>query len=955
METDNYNFSGYIEFSNEGGKDVNLKGYTLVHYKKGSNKYTEKWSCEFVSDFTVSANKYTLLWADETENKNHIPFKLDADGGYLLLKKGATLVDSLAYGKQMPHISFGCYGDIYGYMLPTPGKKNTVAYEKATRCQAPIFSEKGGLKNRKFEITLNCPTKGATIYYTLDGSEPDTSSDVFSDAIPIRKNTNVRAIAFAEGLLPSTIETNSYVYQESEHATCGNMNLPIVSITTDRRYLYDDSIGMCVVGKNGIPGEKRCISSKANYNRDWKRPVNFEFFVDGEQVLSQEVEAAVEGGCSRSNSVKSFSIKASKKTGNNELGYHFFQAKPNLTHQTVHIRNGGTANTNVKFRDGLMQTLAIPMNIDYQAYQPIVYYINGRYTGLQALMERANTDYLKANYGLDEDEIDLINISDVTGPKATKGSLDAYNELVSFLEKEDSKTNAFYEGACRRMDMDEYIDYQIFEQFVVNVDWPGNNAKLWREKKAGSRFRWIAFDMDYGLGIQNGTTYAVSDINYIQWCRGEGKTSWANGEPWMVTIFKNLSNNQQFNKKFTTKYLIHLSTTFSEERIDAVIDSVTSLVEHEYCVDMRASAKEDAEHMRQFAFERRPNILKHLQEFMGTDAAVDFELKSNVAGAHLTINQETVDGFKGKYLSGYTTEFKAYPPVGYKFDHWEIVGKFDATDITDNCTSNLPGELIGKLKDSCVITAIFSKADGNITLAINELCASSNEASGNADDYGNFPDWIEVYNYGNEPIDLAGFYFSNKKSDLKISPIAYGSEKTQIKSKEHKIIWANSTPVDGALYLNFNMNVDKPKTIYLSDANGNLISQGTYDTHEVNESYGYEKDNSGDWVKFKVCEIQTATPGKENGSIECGGGNNSENIASANTVSMHPNPAVYEIEITSKSAIQGIDIYDMEGRQLQHVAPNNTKCTIDVKDICSGVYVVKIASEEGVCIKKLLK
>lgn len=141
METDNYNFSGYIEFSNEGGKDVNLKGYTLVHYKKGSNKHTEKWSWEFVSDFTVSANKYTLLWADETEDKNHIQFKLDADGGYLLLKKGATLVDSLAYGKQMPHISFGCYGDIYGYMLPTPGKRTLLPMRKPQDAR-PLYSAK---------------------------------------------------------------------------------------------------------------------------------------------------------------------------------------------------------------------------------------------------------------------------------------------------------------------------------------------------------------------------------------------------------------------------------------------------------------------------------------------------------------------------------------------------------------------------------------------------------------------------------------------------------------------------------------------------------------------------------------------------------------------------------------------------------------------------------------------
>lgn len=955
METDNYNFSGYIEFSNEGGNDVNLKGYTLVHYKKGTNKTTEKWSWKINSDFKVRANSFSLLWTDETELQNHVPYKLDADGGYLLLKKDAALIDSFAYGKQGPHISFGLKGGVAGYMIPSPGAENFSAFVKNVRCQAPVFSEKGGLKNKKFEISLSCPTSGATIYYTTDGSEPNTNSTVYASAIPIRKNTNVRAVAYADGLLPSVIETNSYVYQESEHATCGNMNLPIVSITVDRRFLYDDSIGMYVVGKNGIPGEKRCISTKANYNRDWKRPVNFEFFVNGDQVLSQEVEAAVEGGCSRGNSVKSLSIKASKKTGSNELGYHFFQIKPDMTHQTVYVRNGGTANTYVKFRDGLMHTLAIPMNIDYQAYQPVVYFINGRYTGLQALMERANADYLKANYGLDEEEVDLVNISDVTGPVASKGSLDAYNELVAFLESGDNKTEEFYNEACKRIDMDEYIDYQILEQFIVNVDWPGNNAKLWRERKDGSRFRWIAFDLDYGLGIQNGSSDAVSDKNYIRWCRGEGKTSWANGEPWMVTIFKNLSDNPLFNKKFTTKYLIHLSATFSEERINAVVDSVASLVEHEYCVDMRASSKEDAEHMRVFALERRPNILTQLQEFMGTGDAVDFELKSNVDGARFSINGESVSGFKGKFLSGFSSEFRAYPPVGYKFDHWEVKGAFDTESVVENCVSNLPGELNGKLTGACSIVAVFSKSESSNSLIINELCASSNQQSGNEDDYGKYPDWIEVYNSGNEPVDLAGCYFSNKKGNLKLCQIAYGSANTLVNAKEHKIIWANSNPLDGPLYLNFNLNVDKPKTIYLSDPAGNLLSEAKYEMHETNESFGYSSDNSGEWVKFSNCEKVTATPGVENGTIKCSASNTGQVAAMPDAVTLNPNPAVRYIEVAASSTIQEIGIYDVNGRLLQHHAPNSAKYIVDVSGFASGVYVVKLVCEGGVYYKKLLK
>ncbi|MCQ2208396.1 MAG: CotH kinase family protein, partial [Paludibacteraceae bacterium] len=665
MDKDNYNFSGYIEFTNDGGNDVNLKGYTLVHFKKGSSKYSEKWTWKIDTDFIVSKGKFTLLWADETDKTNHAPYKLDTDGGYLLLKKEGAVIDSFAYGKQAPHVSFGRFGTGSGYMEPSPEAENTTAYEKITQCQAPVFSEKGGLKTGQFELNLTCATKGATIYYTTDGTEPNSESKVFDGGLAISKNSNIRAIAYADGMLPSAIATNSYIFEDSRHEECGGFNLPIISITVDDHYFNDNTIGMCVVGTNGVVGDKECLSSKANFNRDWKRPINFEYIVNGEQVLSQEVEAAVEGGCSRGTSRKSLSLKASKKSGNDELGYHFFEAKPELTHQTVHLRNGGSAYTKVRFRDGLMQTFAIPMNIDYQAYQPVAYYINGKYNGLMALMERANADYVKANYGLDDDEIDLVTVSDDNGIGASKGSADGYHELVEFLETEDSQTEAFYNEACRRIDMDEYIDYQVFEQFIANVDWPGNNTKMWRERKPGSRFRWIVYDTDYGLGIPGFTNIVTSEKNLILWCRGEGPTSWASNKAWMTTIFKHLSNNPQFGKKFTTKFLIHLTTSFSEERINTVIDSVTSMVENEYCADVHTSAKEEAEHMRVFALERRPNILLHLQKYMSTGDPVDFELKSNVEGAHFTINKETVEGFKGKYLAGFDSEFRAYPPVGY--------------------------------------------------------------------------------------------------------------------------------------------------------------------------------------------------------------------------------------------------------------------------------------------------
>ena len=797
LNTDNYNFSGFIEFTNDQSQSVNLRGYTLIHYKKGSKKYSEKWTWQIQNDCMVNANSYTLMWFDESDRTNHSPYKLDADGGYLLLKNGNTLIDSIAYGAQTAHISFGRYGNTTGYMEPTPGAANTTAYAELTRCQTPEFSEKGGLKHGNVNLQLSCATAGATIRYTTDGSEPTKESNVYNSSININSNTSVRAKAFANGMLPSAIATHSYIYADNDHNGCGGVTIPVVSITVEDRYFNDNTIGMYVTGSNGSTGDKTCTMMRANYNNDWTRPVNFEYFVNGQQVLSQELEAAIEGGCSRTYSVKSLSLKASKKSGNSIVNYHFFGTKPELYHQTIYLRNGGQGadagmmwgggfdfgggtfgpgqqggqqggqkTDKVKFRDALMQAYCTNMNIDYQAYQPVAYYLNGQYTGLMALMERTNASYVKANHGVDEEDLDLITLSDQKGIGVSKGTIDAYNELVSYLESTDNSTPEFYAGACRRMDMDEYLEYQVFQQFICNADWPGNNTKIWRERKDGSRFRWIVFDTDYGCGHDNALNSASDMITY---CRGEGKTNWGNQQTWMTTIFKHLSNNPQFAKQFTTKYLCHLSTTFTENRIRAVYDSITSLVEAEYCADMNKSAKDAANTMLTFLLERPANILQHLQTYAGTGAAVEFELRSNVAGAHFTINGESVTGFKGKYLAEFATDFKAYPPAGYKFDHWEIQGQFNETAKKENCSTNLPGELSGSLTSTCTITAVFTSSSYDYTLAINELCASSDQNSGNVDAYGNYPDWIEVYNYGSEPIDLAGLYFSNNADNLLLS------------------------------------------------------------------------------------------------------------------------------------------------------------------------------------------
>jgi hypothetical protein len=77
---------------------------------------------------------------------------------------------------------------------------------------APTFSPAAGSYEGNRSVTLSTTTAGATIYYTTDGSDPTTSSTVYSSAIALTapSTTNIKAIAGGAGLNTSTVASATY-------------------------------------------------------------------------------------------------------------------------------------------------------------------------------------------------------------------------------------------------------------------------------------------------------------------------------------------------------------------------------------------------------------------------------------------------------------------------------------------------------------------------------------------------------------------------------------------------------------------------------------------------------------------------------------------------------------------------------------------------------------------------
>ena len=81
----------------------------------------------------------------------------------------------------------------------------------------PTFSPAAGaFTTDSVDVTLACATAGATIRYTLDGSEPTSSSTVYSAPITIDVSTTIKAKAFKSGYVAS--DTASATYTVAERA-----------------------------------------------------------------------------------------------------------------------------------------------------------------------------------------------------------------------------------------------------------------------------------------------------------------------------------------------------------------------------------------------------------------------------------------------------------------------------------------------------------------------------------------------------------------------------------------------------------------------------------------------------------------------------------------------------------------------------------------------------------------
>ena len=138
------------------------------------------------------------------------------------------------------------------------------------------------------------------------------------------------------------------------------------------------------------------------------------------------------------------------------------------------------------------------------------------------------------------------------------------------------------------------------------------------------------------------------------------------------------------------------------------------------------------------------------------------------------------------------------------------------------------------------------------TVVINELMAANDRTV--ASPKGKFEDWIELFNRGDRPVDISGFFLSDSSDSLRKWSFPIG---TIIPAGGYLVIWADKhNEPSRSLHANFKLSRDG-EAVYFSDGKG-LLDQVEFGRQAAEVSFGRSPDGKGTWRSL------TPSPGKAN-------------------------------------------------------------------------------------------
>jgi len=628
---------------------------------------------------------------------------------------------------------------------PTPAQSNSssIAYKGYTK--APKLNKSGGFFEKPIDVKIKKRSLWKTqIYYTLDSSEPDSTklngltfnyknryrenindpqqntflkgkiqtfkygnqkikientegkknitsmkSSTFSrnpNYLPnyeVDKAQILRARAIRKNYLPSDIVTQTYFTNPKTH---NKYTLPLLSVNLNEDDLFDYQKGIYTAGKifddfrakSSEPASLCTIGNFSQRGNKHEKQANFEFFVNKKCILNEYLDLRIHGGCTRS-----FSYKSLRLHSRNDFKKTDFFEQNSFNHKSLIIRNGGNDHNKNMFKDIFIHQWFKDLNFPIQEARPSILFLNGEYWGIHNLRERIDNNFLQRKFKVNPKHVDMVEIVFYGPPIISHGDDQAFKKLMAFFQQNDLRDEKNYSKAKELLDLENFIDYQIANIFIGNIDWPQNNVRLWRlntERTAASsqyghdgKWRFIFFDAERSLGEllnakSNDLALALSKPENL--------------------FLQKLIQNQDFKKQFLSRYNYLLTNTFISKKANAVYDSLASIYEPEVAEHIKRwknistvnQWKVNGNQLKNYIKDRNIEAKLHIKEVFGnTEEPHALSVNSNLENAGnflITVknNQNLSLINSDKQLSFFNQndnlKIQAIPKSGYRFSHW---------------------------------------------------------------------------------------------------------------------------------------------------------------------------------------------------------------------------------------------------------------------------------------------
>ena len=427
----------------------------------------------------------------------HANFKLARAGGVLLLSgPDGTLADSLEYGVQTTDHT---YGRVAGsdrwavFYTPTPARRNEFPPHEAFAGEGIAIAPETPFHERRVRVTLKLDgTAESDIRYTLDGSVPIGTSQLYGGPFELNTNAVVRAAAFAGYERATPVNTRSYFVTERPP-------IPVLSIAMDPDAFHS------------VHNDYRSRGRKTERvgHLEWISP-------DGAVPESGAFGLRLHGGAGRrggATTKKSYKAYFRSAYGKKCLEHSVF---PDLDLARIdklvlragfndRMRRSNVSSTYV--RDQLIRDLHRDMGGLAAHGTWCLLYVNGVFRGLYNPTERPDDEFLQRHTG--EKKWDVMK----TGEELLAGTIDAWDLLKDTLAN-DLPAQEKYDRLSALVDVEDFTRYIIVNTWAQNHDWPHNNWYAARPRAKDGKWRFICWDAEWGLSLRT-SSYSENSIAHV--------------------------------------------------------------------------------------------------------------------------------------------------------------------------------------------------------------------------------------------------------------------------------------------------------------------------------------------------------------------------------------------------------------------------------------------------------